>query len=263
MFVLKTFQDMIRIPSSLLSLSTTLAIQNEIDDKYPNRVIMGAGLVIGRYSDTLLEVGHGICVDGGSHHRCTFQMILFQPFVEEVLSGTIRKSTSEGVWVSLGFFQDIFIPAYWMLNPSRYEESTGLWIWTPTYDEEEGDPEPTSDGEPRIKKEKDEEPHDEERYEMYLGAPIRFKVKSIQFTQITNTAKGMQATQTNQQEEYTSNGRRQRSSSVGILDETKAPPAAMYIVASICEDGLGLTSWWEQQHEEEEDDEEMVDEGGL
>jgi DNA-directed RNA polymerase III subunit RPC8 len=253
MFVLKTFQDMIRIPSSLLSLSTTRAIQNEIDEKYPNRVIMGAGLVIGRYSDTLLEVGHGICVDGGSHHQCTFQMILFQPFVDEVLLGTIRKSTPEGVSVSLGFFQDIFIPAYWMLNPSRYEESTGLWVWTPTFDEEEQEPDIGT-----IKTE--EEPQDDERYEMYLGAPIRFKVKSIQFTQITNTAKGMQATQTNPQEEYMSNGRRQRSSSVGLLDETKAPPAAMQIVASICEDGLGLTSWWEQQPEEDEnEDDENVD----
>lgn len=224
---------------------------------------MGAGLVIGRYRDVLLEVGHGICVDGGSHHRCTFQMILFQPFVDEVLLGTIRKSTSEGVSVSLGFFQDIFIPAYWMLNPSRYEESTGLWVWTPTYDEE--DQEANADGEQSMFK-KEEEQQDEERYEMYLGASIRFKVKSIQFTQITNTAKGMQATQTNQQEEYMSNGRRQRSSSVGLLDETKAPPAAMHIVASICEDGLGLTSWWEQQHEEEEEGDEEgenVDEGEL
>jgi hypothetical protein len=97
----------------------------------------------------------------------------------------------------------------------------------------------------------------ENRYEMEIGAEIRFKVKSINFTQITNTAKGLQATTTtttkmasaahnnnnNNANSNSGNDLRRRSSSVG-LDETQAMPASMHIVASICEDGLGLTSWW-------------------
>ena len=48
---------------------------------------------------------------------------------------------------------------------------------------------------------------------------------------------------------------RRRSSSVG-LDEDEATPPPMKIIASICEDGLGLLSWWEAEEEEEDDDEE-------
>ena len=37
-------------------------------------------------------------------------------------------------------------------------------------------------------------------------------------------------------------------------------PASMNIVASICEDGLGLTSWWTSGEGEEEDEEEEEEE---
>ena len=53
---------------------------------------------------------------------------------------------------------------------------------------------------------------------------------------------------------------RKRSSSVGI--ESENLPASMHIVASICEDGLGLSSWWAQGEEEEaeEEEEQVVEE---
>ena len=106
---------------------------------------------------------------------------------------------------------------------------------------------------------------------MNICDEIRFKVKSINFTQITNTAKGMQATMTTTAHLPSSSSAvptggppngdelqrpvRQRSSSVGI-DESKDLPPVMHIVASICEDGLGLTSWWEKQDSDEDDDDE-------
>lgn len=48
---------------------------------------------------------------------------------------------------------------------------------------------------------------------------------------------------------------RKRSLSVEISDSQQAP-ASMHIVASICEDGLGLITWWTGQGEEEGDEEE-------
>lgn len=291
MFILKTVHDTIRIPASLLAGSTIEAIHNEIDQKYPNRILMDVGLVIGRYGDCL-RIGNGVCVagDGGSHHECTFRLIVFRPFVEEVLLGTIVKSTSEGVVVSMGFFTDIFIPAYWMLNPSKYVESSGLWVWNPQYDDEEeeeddkevgikkeqekdGNGETTNGNNGEIKSNGDQEAEDDnEGYEMNVGDEIRFKVKSINFTRITNTAKGTQATMTTTAHlppTSASSGSdpsgdssrrpvRQRSSSVGI-DESKALPPAMHMVASICEDGLGLTSWWQNEGDGDDDEEEGDD----
>lgn len=296
MFILATVVDSIRIPAHMLSLPTLKALHNEIDLKYPNRVLMNVGLVICRYGDCL-KITNGACVpgDGGSHHECLFRLLVFRPFVEEVCVGKIVKATADGIQVSLGgFFQDIRIPAYWMLRPSRYDERLGLWVWTPDYADDDDDGNDNDDhegGTTTHADEKDEDGGDMEgpitvkseanvdgndvatgeQFEMELGAEIRFKIKSIEFTQITSTAKGIQATTTTtahshsmpnnsgggkEQEGDGSNVDqphpvvRKRSTSVDLSDYNNLP-ASMQIVASICEDGLGLTSWWTTQEQEE------------
>jgi len=222
---------------------------------------MDLGLVISRYGD-VIEIGDGVFVpgDGAAHHEVVFRLVVFRPFVEEVCVGCISESSEEGLRVSLGdWFHDIFIPAYWMLSPSRYVEDTGLWVWTQE-GEEDGD----------------------SGFEMELGAEIRFKVKSINFTQVTNTIKGVQCSTTSTDLKLPKAGAksafggkgtkvptstdtviaksedgkpvRKRSSSVDLTDSSKIP-ASMHIAASICEDGLGLVSWWSYQEEEEEEEE--------
>lgn len=309
MFMLTTCVDTIRIPSDKLSSSSLVALQSEIDLKYPNRVLMDYGLAICRYGDCS-KITNGSCVpgDGGSHHECWFKLVIFRPFVEEVCLGTIVKSTPEGIQVSLGFFQDIFIPAYWMLRPSHYDAKIGLWVWTPKYDEEEDDDDEegekeegateegeTEEGEDpaqettaetedeataavkveeegapegltavKTEEEEEKESSDADHFEMEIGAEIRFKVKSIHFTQVTNTAKGLQATTTTtahshsfpkEQEDVKTSDKplRKRSASVDLSDVSNLP-ASMHIVASICEDGLGLTSWWTAANEEEDEE---------
>jgi len=207
---------------------------------------MDVGLVVTRYGDAV-RVGDGICVagDGYAHHEAVFRCIVFRPFVEEVCLGWIAESNEEGIRISLGFFEDIFVPAHWMLRPSQYQASNGLWVWTPDYGEG------------------DEDGAEEYRYEMDIGSEIRFKVKAINFTRITNTAKGVQATTTTTSKHTTSHPNiasgderpiRKRSSSIDLTD-AKKPPATMQIIVSICEDGLGLTSWWSSAKQEEDENE--------
>jgi DNA-directed RNA polymerase III subunit RPC8 len=259
MFVLTTIVDTIRIPPYLLAQPTLTSVHHEMDLKFPNRVIMDVGLVICRYGNA--QVGDGVCVagDGGAHHEVLAKLLVFRPFCNEICVGTVQSSTSEGLQVSLGFFDNIFIPAYWMLRPSHYETETGLWVWTPTYDED------------------DEE---ENRFEMDIGVEIRFRVKSINFTRVINTAKGVQATTTTTSQQ-SMQPTMERSLSVGSADGASLPdrpvrkrstsvdlsessqiPASMHIVASICEDGLGLTSWWTSGDDDDDDaEEEEVEEG--
>ena len=185
--------------------------------------------------------------------------------------GTIAESTVDGLRVSLKFFEDIFIPAYWMLRPSKYDPNSGLWVWTPNYSgDDEGEGETEGEGEEGGQDEGD-------RFEMEIGSEIRFRVKSINFTRITNTAKGVQATtfttaRLEPSKSNPANGAdgalgqpgtvRKRSTSLDLSDTSKIP-ASMHITASICEDGLGLTSWWtapeqggedEGEYQEEEED---------
>jgi DNA-directed RNA polymerase III subunit RPC8 len=314
MFVVTSLVDVIRIPPSLLGGSCRNAIISEIDHKYPNRVLLDHGLVISRYGE-VKDISDGVCVagDGGSHHTCAFSLIVFRPFLEEVVIGRITKSTAEGVHVTLGFFDNVFIPAYWMLRPSVYEPELGLWVWTPRYDDddEDDDNDETGDGEGKSGEEngdssKAKEPGSEERYEMVLHAEIRFKVKSIQYTQLTKTVKGLQATTTTDDSSgggallsassssaasataATSSAgltnikadllalgpiRRQRSStmdeSTGLASASASSSMSqgqspMYIIGSICEDGLGLTSWWTNaEGVDEGDDDDDEDDGAA
>lgn len=320
MFVLTLLADTIRIPPHLLAKPTLTSVQAEIEKRYPNKVIVDVGLVLCPYGSPL-EVGDGILVpgDGGAHHQVIFQCVVFRPFVEEVLVGTVKESHGGGVTVSVGgFFDHVFIPAYWMLNPSVFDESTGLWVWNPTYDEDDDeDEEGREDGEketeggavgigivkqepgleeegetstPINREDEAEEEEEEEsgnRFEIDIGSEIRFKVKAVNFTRITTTMKGVQATTTSTatassnapvlngssgaksppstEDNGSSNSDkegasvRHRSSSADLSDEEKHP-APMQIVGSICEDGLGLTSWWKAA---EVDEEENVEVDGM
>eukprot|EP00580_Thalassiosira_gravida_P012265 CAMPEP_0201632746 /NCGR_PEP_ID=MMETSP0493-20130528/6282_1 /ASSEMBLY_ACC=CAM_ASM_000838 /TAXON_ID=420259 /ORGANISM="Thalassiosira gravida, Strain GMp14c1" /LENGTH=304 /DNA_ID=CAMNT_0048104325 /DNA_START=8 /DNA_END=922 /DNA_ORIENTATION=- len=300
MFVLTLLADTIRIPPHLLAKPTLTSVQTEIEKRYPNKIIVDVGLVLCPYGPPV-EVGDGILVpgDGGAHHQVIFQCVVFRPFVEEVLVGVVTESNESGVTVSVGgFFDHVFIPAYWMLNPSVYDESKGLWVWTPTYDDDDDEEEEEKEtvepvGNDVVKQEPgseddEEEPENSEgeeaeegnRFEIEIGSEIRFKVKSVNFTRITTTMKGVQATTTSTtttssnttakplsstEDSGTKNGNdeegtgvRRRSSSADLSDEAKHP-APMQIVGSICEDGLGLLSWWNTAEEEEEEEEDGME----
>ena len=284
MFVIATLADTIRIPPCMFNRVTRTCAHEEIDKKYPNRVLMDVGLVICRYGN-VTRIGDGVCVpgDGAAHHEVVFRLVIFRPFVEEVCLGHIVESNEEGLKISLGeFFSDIFVPAHWMLKPSKFDKESSLWSWTPQYgdDEEEGGEGGDGDGDGDGDGAKAEEEEEEEGYDMEIGAEIRFKVKGINFTQITNTAKGVQATTTSttsskmpgfksssstdvgKGDDPPDNGPvRKRSTSVDLSDSMI--PASMQITASICEDGLGLVSWWSNQEEEEgEEEEEYAEENG-
>lgn len=232
-----------------------------------------------------MQIGDGIFVpgNGDAHYEVVFRLLVFRPFVDEVCVGKICQCSEEGVRISLGFFNDVFIPAFWMLRPSRYDKKSGLWIWTPSFDDGEKDVEVSVKAEDGVETKKDDNEDNEEdaadaaeRYEMYIGAEIKFKVKSLNFTKVTNTAKGVQATATtishsNKSDAATSARLRslsigsdkggeqtkRRSSSLDLTDADNVP-ASMQIVASICEDGLGLAEWWSNEEEggEEEEGEE-------
>ena len=277
MFVLMTVADTICIPPHMFVQPTLTSVDAEIEAKYPNRVLMDAGLVVCRYGDAL-EVGDGVLVagDGAAHHEVVFRLIVFRPFVDEVLVGTVAESTEEGVRVSLGFFEDVWIPGPRMQKPSHYEKESGHWVWTPNYSDDQQQQEEGNG----VKSEEGEGSEDES-FEIEIGAQIRFKVKSINFTRVTNTVKGVQATTTTTRHstsaasvERTLSGAksskadvdeemdmpvRKRSSSVDLSDSQKVP-ASMHITASICEEGLGLTSWWNTSEEEEEEEDAEMEE---
>ena len=69
--------------------------------------------------------------DGAAHFKVEFRMIIFRPFVGEVLRGVVRSSTREGgINVTLGFFDDIVIPPSSMAEDTTFDDQKQLWVWT-------------------------------------------------------------------------------------------------------------------------------------
>lgn len=260
MFVLTSISDTVQIPpSSFHHLSgrgnTLTAVERGIDAKYPNRIIPDLGLAICRYD--VLHVGdghvHPTTADGGVHLRAKFRLLVFRPFVEEVLVGRIVQMNADGMKIGLGFFDDVVIPGHWMLRPSRYDADAGGWVWCPEFGAEEEGAEDGAAAAPEFR--------------MEVGDRIRFRVKSVHFARVTATAKGLQSTTTSthangggtpRPEEQP--GQRRRSSSMDLREsghtrEVTVPPC-MYVIGSILEDGLGLPDWWSSNDDEEEEVEE-------
>jgi len=61
--------------------------------------------------------------------QVVFRVIAFCPFRGEIITGTLKKSTVDGVVVSLGFFDDIFVPQSCLQEPSMYESEQKVWFW--------------------------------------------------------------------------------------------------------------------------------------
>ena len=174
--------------------------------------------------------------DGGAHHKVVFRMIMFRPFVGEVMLGTVLRSTEDAIQVSLDFFDDVFIPKYSLPADCEFDARHKLWVWK--FDE------------------------GEEGGVFSQHEQIRCRVDSITYTRVTNTAKGRQATKTSTglspSNEIKSSqadtggstqgglGARKRSTSVDLTDDTSKDPLAMQINASVKLDGLGMRAWnWE------------------
>ncbi len=55
-------------------------------------------------------------------------MVVFRPFVGEVLEGKLKKADKSGIYVSIGYFSDIFIPEHLLQEKSVFDEEEQLWV---------------------------------------------------------------------------------------------------------------------------------------
>ncbi|KAH8584684.1 RNA polymerase Rpb7 [Cryptosporidium sp. chipmunk genotype I] len=104
-------------------------LRNRINDKYLNKVINNAGLMI--YFVGFDCVDHADIDDdeGGLLFRVTFKMISFKPYIGEVIEGVVIDSDSTGLTVSLGFFNDVKIPCSDLREPKSIDSNTKIWSW--------------------------------------------------------------------------------------------------------------------------------------
>lgn len=129
MLHLIVLEDKITCTPDTQDRNHTEVLIEQIEVKYLNKIILGAGLGIAFYDfvdvgDPYLYPGEGACV-----RHLKFRLVVFRPLVGEVLTGRVIAANKDGLKVSVGFFDDIVIPGSLLQDPSEYIPSSGTWRW--------------------------------------------------------------------------------------------------------------------------------------
>ena len=98
---------------------------------------MDSGLCISFYD--LLEAGDPIvhAAEGCSHISVKFRLVVFRPFMGEIILGRVLSSDAQGIKLSLGFFDDVIIPVSLLPSPSDFDCLKSIWTWRYYTDGEE------------------------------------------------------------------------------------------------------------------------------
>eukprot|EP01084_Bolivina_argentea_P036198 67007_1 len=97
------------------------------------------------YCNKIIEPNGGLCItvsgidkigdarifpeDGGTYVDVEYRLALFKPYNNEIIEGSIANSDTSGIRISLGFFEQIFIPKNNLPKQSTFDEDSKTWIW--------------------------------------------------------------------------------------------------------------------------------------
>ncbi|MEN2498678.1 MAG: DNA-directed RNA polymerase III subunit RPC8 [Marteilia pararefringens] len=174
-------------------------------------------------------------------YKFCFRYIVFRPYIDEILQGTLIKQTSDGIQISLEFFDDIFVYPDAFPDFSEFNTDYNSWCWRYTTNIEEN----SEDGKMNTNP-------DDQLFYFETGKSIRFRVIGEQFVPNSRNY-----TETNAKEKTISNDSTNPNNKIvqNLLPKDKNIPYSIIVVhllfllyifskASISESGLGMVSWW-------------------
>lgn len=209
MFMLSVISDShVRVIPENLGKPRVEALSDAIEQIYVDKVFPDLGLCVSLYEILTVEGGTVYQLDGAATFAVTFNMVVFRPFVGEILTAKLVKCDANGLKLSLGFFDDVHVPEHALQEPSTFNVKEKLWVWG--Y-------------------------NDKEAY-MDIGEEVRFRVAALRFPE--------EPTQASLQtlDELLADG--DDDAAVAPLGSAGNPFAPMIIEGHINDDGLGCVSWW-------------------
>ncbi|KAG8898948.1 DNA-directed RNA polymerase III subunit rpc25 [Tulasnella sp. 403] len=133
MYQLSVIRDTIPLHPTTFGQPTEEALINQLNKKYADRVIPDVGLSICVFD--LVESGEGKVRygDGCFWYKVVFRLVVFRPFVSEVIIATVMECTEDYIRVSTGFFDDIIVPESQLPYPHAFDpnEKTHFWLANP------------------------------------------------------------------------------------------------------------------------------------
>ncbi|KAK4780279.1 hypothetical protein SAY87_016385 [Trapa incisa] len=171
MFSLSLVEHTLRLPPHLLSLPLEKAVKHELDELFLDKVVPKLGLCVSVYEIKNITGGFIFPGDGAPTYTVKCRLVIFRPFVGEIIDAKLKDYDENGLRLSLGFFDDIYVPSILLPSPSNFKpdpenKNRRRWVW------EYGD---ANDGEQTSG---DRFPIEE------IGETIRFRVQSINYPSI-------------------------------------------------------------------------------
>jgi DNA-directed RNA polymerase III subunit RPC8 len=91
MFIISELQDKVRVQPQDLSRTPEDAVTAVIEQQYLDKVIPNLGLVVTVYDVLSIEGGLVYPNNGAAFFDVTFRLVVFRPFVGEVLVGRLKS----------------------------------------------------------------------------------------------------------------------------------------------------------------------------
>ena len=138
MYILKVINEKVTVSPDRFNLPLEDALNEQIELKYVNKVLPGVGLCVCLFD--ILHVGDPYIYprEGGTIQDINFRLVIFRPFVGEILTGKIVNSDEQGLRVSMGFFDNISIDHSLLQEPKSFDEESKIWSWKYSDGGEEG-----------------------------------------------------------------------------------------------------------------------------
>ena len=90
MFILTKMRSVVRLEPNKFERDLPDALSDALTEKLANKVLNGVGLVVALWD--IISIGDSYLFpgDGASHTRVEFRLLVFRPFMEEVLVGKVE-----------------------------------------------------------------------------------------------------------------------------------------------------------------------------
>ncbi|KAF7432891.1 DNA-directed RNA polymerase III subunit rpc25 [Pleurotus ostreatus] len=219
MFEITILKDTIPIHPSDFGLPPEQALIAELNKKYANRVLHGVGLCVCTFDITEAGEGKVRYGDGFLWYKVIFRMVVFRPFPSEIILAKVKSVDAEGMRLTLGFFDDVYVPSAYLPAPSAFDISRRQHFWVPPGDEE--DPPNLLDVE------------EDRRMYIEAGDQVRVRVESDEF--YDDEPGPPKATE-------------------GVTVQAIPRRSPYSIICSMSEQGLGPAAWWPSDDGDEEMD---------
>ncbi|XP_010542701.1 PREDICTED: DNA-directed RNA polymerase III subunit RPC8 [Tarenaya hassleriana] len=134
MFYLSELEHTLRVPPHLLNLPVEDAIKSVLESIFLDKVVAKLGLCVSVYDIQSIKGGFVFPGDGAASYTVVFRMVVFRPFVGEIIVAKLKESDADGLRLTLGFFEDIYVPSPLLPAPNRFEadpcnRNQMRWVW--------------------------------------------------------------------------------------------------------------------------------------